>query len=60
MVSVELRRYMKAARQTPKTAIPNNETISAIKEVQRLKKDPNKKVYDSFADFMKEMAESVS
>lgn len=51
---------MKAARQTPKTAIPNNETISAIKEVQRLKKDPNKKVYDSFADFMKEMAESVS
>ena len=31
---------------------PNAETIDAIEEVQRLKKDPTKKVYDTFADLV--------
>lgn len=40
--------------------IPNAQTLSAIDEVQRLKKDPHKKIYNSFADFVQEMAESAS
>lgn len=35
--------------------VPNAETLEAIEEVKRLKNDPDKKTYDSFKDFMKEM-----
>ena len=38
--------------------MPNLETIEAIEEVKHMKKDPGKKVYDSFKDFMKEMQET--
>lgn len=31
---------------------PNAETIEAIEEVQRLKEDPNKKTYGSFAELL--------
>jgi len=34
---------------------PNAETIEAIKEVQRLKKDPEKKTYDSFSEILAEI-----
>ena len=37
--------------------VPNSETIQAIEEVQRLKNSPDKKVYDTFRDFMNDMAE---
>lgn len=35
--------------------VPNAETLEAIEEVKRLKNAPDKKTYDSFKDFMKEM-----
>lgn len=35
--------------------IPNNETLQAIKEVQRLKGDPNKKVYSNFSESLEEI-----
>lgn len=34
---------------------PNADTILAIEEVQALKKDPNKKVYSSFSEVLKEL-----
>ena len=34
---------------------PNAETIEAIKEVQRLKKDPNKKTYNSLSEMLAEI-----
>ena len=34
---------------------PNADTILAIKEVERLKKDPNKKVYNSFSEVLEEL-----
>jgi len=34
---------------------PNAETIEAIEEVKRLKADPDKKTYASFAEIMKEI-----
>lgn len=37
------------------TDIPNVETIQAIKEVQDLKKNSNKKTYDSFSEILAEM-----
>ena len=33
----------------------NAETIAAIEEVKRLKADPDKKTYNSFAEIMKEI-----
>ncbi len=36
---------------------PNFDTIMAIEEVQQLKKDPNKRVYTSFSDVLKELDE---
>ena len=36
---------------------PNADTILAIKEVERLKKDPNKKVYNSFSEVLEELEE---
>ena len=35
----------------------NAETIAAIKEVQELKKDPNKKKYSSFAEILEDLDE---
>ncbi len=35
--------------------IPNAETIAAIKEVEELEKDPNKKVYNSFDELLEEL-----
>lgn len=34
---------------------PNADTILAIKEVQALKQDPNKKVYKSFSEALEEL-----
>lgn len=36
---------------------PNAETIAAIKEVQELKKNPNKRVYNSFNEILAELDE---
>lgn len=38
---------------------PNEETISAIKEVQQMKQNPNKKLYSSFSELLKEVADDV-
>ncbi len=34
---------------------PNAETIAAIEEVNKLKADPHKKIYDSFEEIMREI-----
>ena len=34
---------------------PNAETIAAIKEVQELKKNPDKKTYSSFAELLEDL-----
>lgn len=34
---------------------PNADTILAIQEVQKLKKDPNKKIYGSFSEVLEEL-----
>ena len=34
---------------------PNSDTILAIKEVQELKQNPNKKVYKSFSEVLEEL-----
>ena len=39
--------------------IPNNETLQAIEEVQRLKGDPNKKVYSNFSELLEEIEADV-
>ncbi len=39
--------------------IPNSETILAIQEIQELKKDPNKKVYNSFAEILEELDDEI-
>lgn len=36
---------------------PNADTILAIQEVQELKKNPNKQVYSSFSEVLKELDE---
>ena len=35
--------------------IPNADTIAAIKEAEALKKDPNRKTYSSFSEFLEEL-----
>lgn len=40
--------------------IPNEETLQAIEEVRQLKSDPNKKVYNSFKEFMMEVDEELA
>ena len=35
--------------------IPNAETIEALKEVEELKKNPNKKTYNSFSEILEEL-----
>lgn len=47
-------RYMQSVIQYD---TPNAETILAIKEVQALKQDPNKKVYSSFSEILEELNE---
>lgn len=39
--------------------INNIETLEAIEEVKQLKKNPNKKVYSSFGELLKEVEEDV-
>ena len=51
-VKSNLVRYMKSVIQY---GIPNAETIAAIEEVQRLKADPNKKTYGSFAEILEDL-----
>lgn len=38
---------------------PNAETIEAINEVRQAKKNPNKKLYSSFAELLKEVEADV-
>lgn len=45
-------RYMHSVIQL---GIPNADTIQAIEEVQKLKQEPNKKVYSSFDEILKEL-----
>ena len=51
-VKGNLIKYMKNVIQYE---TPNAETIEAIEEIQRLKKDPNKKTYASFDEILMEM-----
>lgn len=53
-VKGNLVRYMQTVIQY---GIPNAETLEAIEEVQALKKDPNKKTYNSFAEILEDMDE---
>lgn len=53
-VKGNLVRYMQSVIQYD---TPNADTIMAIKEVQELKKDPNKKVYGSFSEILGELDE---
>ena len=45
-------KYMKSVIRY---GIPNADTILAIQEVQDLKKDPNKKVYNSFGEVLEDL-----
>ena len=45
-------RYMQSVIQF---ATPNADTILAIEEVQKFKKDPNRKVYSSFSEILEEL-----
>lgn len=47
-------RYMQSVIQYD---TPNADTILAIREVQALKNDPNKKVYSSFSEILEELDE---
>lgn len=38
--------------------MPNADTILAIQEVEKLKKDPNKKIYDSFSEVLEELTDN--
>ena len=39
--------------------MPNAETVRAIEEVKRLKADPNKKTYGSFAELLEDLDEEL-
>lgn len=45
-------RYMQSVIQLQ---TPNADTIQAIEEVQKLKKNPNRKVYSSFSQILEEL-----
>lgn len=51
-VKGNLVRYMKSVITYD---IPNAETLEAIAEVQELKKNPNKKTYNSFAELLEDL-----
>lgn len=53
-VKENLIKYMESVIQYD---TPNADTILAIREVEALKKDPNKKVYHSFDEILKELDE---
>lgn len=53
-VKGNLVRYMQSVVHYQMT---NPSTIAAIEEVERLKKDPNKKTYGSFAEAMEDLGE---
>lgn len=36
---------------------PNADTILAIQEVEKLKKDPNKRIYSSFSEVLEELSD---
>lgn len=38
---------------------PNEETLEAIREIQELKNNPNKKTYSSFLELLKEVQDDV-
>lgn len=39
--------------------VPNEETVQAIREVQRLKKDGCKKTYSNFSDLIEEVRDEI-
>ena len=39
--------------------IPNSETIAAIEEIQAMKKDPNKRLYNNFSELLSEVEADV-
>lgn len=39
--------------------IPNAETLLAIKEIQRMKQEPNKKLYSTFSELLHEVEADV-
>lgn len=39
--------------------VPNRETLEAIEEAQQLKNEPNKKVYNSFEEVLREIDNKV-
>lgn len=39
--------------------VPNKDTMEALEEVKRLKNDPNKKLYNSFAELLREVEADV-
>ena len=39
--------------------IPNAETIAAIEEVQEMKKNPNKRLYNNFSELLQEVEADV-
>ena len=39
--------------------IPNAETKAAIKEIEELKKNPNKKTYSNFSELLKDVEKDV-
>ncbi len=51
-IKENLVRYMKAVIDFNSL---NSETLFAIQEVQELRKDPNKKVYNSFSEILEEL-----
>lgn len=44
-----------AEQRIPFSLTANTDTVSAIKEVEKLKKDPNKKIYNSFSEVLEEL-----
>ena len=50
----ELKAFHRISAQK-KDALNNAETVAAIKEVQELKKAPNKKTYDSFSELLEDL-----
>lgn len=39
--------------------MPNAETLAAINEIQRMKQEPNKKLYSSFSELLREVETDV-
>lgn len=39
--------------------VPNEDTVQAIQEIQQLKREPNKKMYSSFGELLREVEADV-